>query len=131
MIIMKRFFVFFLTLYNELLYNGIRRRFRKAVELLPELGGEIEILEIGFGTGTGDVSVISPFSIKTPFLYYENEPMYFAKVKTKLGETGYLYAVKCNDFFIEFFQRIEKYKKIDFAFNFEGNITKTGKISFA
>jgi len=129
---MKNLFNFLLAIYNELLYNGICRRFPKMTELLPELKGGIKILEIGFGKGTGNVFVISPYKVNTPLLFYENKPMYFAEVQLLENDIkGYLYAVKNSDYFIKLFQT-EKKDLTDFSFDSEGIITKSGiKMIFA
>lgn len=123
---MKIFFAFLTNLYNELLYNGICRRFRNVVEYFPELGGGIQILEIGFGKGNGKVTTISPYKVGTPWAICKDEPMYFAEVQSMVGEKGYLYAVRRNSSLVRFFYTGKKQEEIDFSFEPEGIITKDG-----
>lgn len=125
---MKNFFAFFSVLYNKLLYDGICRRFQRTTELFPELKEGIDILEIGFGKGTGLVNVISPYRVRTPWMFYENEPMYFAEIQSKDGKEGYLFAIRGNDLLVQlFYNTREKKEEIDFFFDFEGVITRDGK----
>ncbi len=124
---MKKFFRFLVSVYDAMFHRIICNKFQQATQLFPELNEGIEILQIGFGRGIGSFDTMCVEKVRTNFVYRADEPMYFARVKTKSGEIGYLYVLKENMYFVSLFKRENIEEEINFFFNIEGIITKDGK----